>query len=547
MSIRHVVVTHTDVVDVGGMGRDEANGWEGERRRGWWSWMWRRRWKTSDTVGDGVAVDGDTYFDALEHVRVQRKERLSKGWCKSKCSVKKQAVEDVPVVRKDPYTGMRHLPWTGQHAKETEEDADDGTHTTSTFGATSRKERKRMRALKRQEKRMKKQQDKARRRKTPSDATTNAPEPGAADAAANQGILDKEPTSTSSTTSPGRTFADLVAFLRHSFASARSGSLDWDELTREEEIEEEERAKCHVWPIPETYKPLGRRNSCLPKAKVGETLTKDDLDPERLDTDPKPSWSALHGREFRVRGDSYMSTKQKEPSEESLYVCVAADFYYASKKRDHVARSVELPDTPSDAWDAGVPPLMIVHLQVPVYAPSLFATGEGPGYSIVLYMCLREGTAEKAKTEPGRKRALDLLQAFSSQDTSKQRDRLKVVPRMINIEQCHSDGLLSNTEKKLLVAYREKPVLTRPQHRFYAGENYLEVCLDVHKYAYLARKGLHSFRPRIKHLVFDLGLVLQGNQKEELPEVMLGGVRLRGLDFTSQVTLEDRRRKAAEE
>eukprot|EP00894_Picocystis_sp_ML_P000935 jgi/Pico_ML_1/51452/g2480.t1 len=57
---------------------------------------------------------------------------------------------------------------------------------------------------------------------------------------------------------------------------------------------------------------------------------------------------------------------------------------------------------------------------------------------------------------------------------------------MINIEQCHSDGLLSNTEKKLLVAYREKPVLTRPQHRFFAGENYFEVCLDVHKTSLVA-------------------------------------------------------------
>lgn len=490
-----------------------------------------------------MAVDGDTYFDAVEDVgETPNVGHPKRGWCRPSCSSKHQTHEDVPVVRKDPETGKRHLPWTGRHRNEAEEVANGMV----VLGASSRKERKRMRKLKKQEKRLKKQQDKLWRMKQPSSPIPSTSEPGDGDRTTHEEARGKEHTPTNATTSPTRTFADLVAFLRHSFASARSGSFDGDELTLAEEAEEEERATCHVWPIPETHKPLGRKNSKHPKAKVGETLVEDVSDPERLDSDAKPSWSALQGREFRVRGSSYMSTKQKEPSAESLYVCVAADFYYAPKKNDHLARKVELPTTPPDAWDAGVPPLLIVHLQVPVCAPSLFATGDGPGYDIVLYMCLREGTAEKAKTEPGRRRALELLQGFCSQETSKQRDRLKVVPRMINIEQCHSDGLLSNTEKKLLVAYREKPVLTRPQHRFFAGENYFEVCLDVHKYAYLARKGLHAFRPRIKHLVFDLGLVLQGNQKDELPEVMLGGVRLRGLDFTSQETLEDRLRKASE-
>ncbi|MCD9640280.1 hypothetical protein HAX54_025482 [Datura stramonium] len=218
----------------------------------------------------------------------------------------------------------------------------------------------------------------------------------------------------------------------------------------------------------------------------------------RLEKKMPDSWSYIEPGTFRVRGENYFSYEYLR------HLFLDLTFIKAFK--------------------------------IPLYPTAIFqGETDGEGMSFVLYFKLSESYAKELPPhfQESIRRLIDdeveKVRAFPVEHTAPFRERLKILGRVANMEELP----LSAAERKLMHAYNEKPVLSRPQHEFYKGENYFEIDIDMHRFSYISRKGFETFLDRLKLCCLDVGLTIQGNKAEELPEQVLCCIRLNEIDYAN--------------
>lgn len=91
---------------------------------------------------------------------------------------------------------------------------------------------------------------------------------------------------------------------------------------------------------------------------------------------------------------------------------------------------------------------------------------------------------------------------------------MKFIARVMNLEKWGRDARLSGYQTSLMAKYNAKPVLTRPQHVFFRGPDYLEVSMNCHQWNYLGRKSLSGMRGRMHTMDCAHAFLVQGNTGE---------------------------------
>ncbi|XP_042019980.1 protein ENHANCED DISEASE RESISTANCE 2-like isoform X1 [Salvia splendens] len=209
-------------------------------------------------------------------------------------------------------------------------------------------------------------------------------------------------------------------------------------------------------------------------------------------------WTLSDGNNFRVRGKNFCSDKSKTAGGKHLMDLVATDWFKSTKRMDHVAK--RLGCAAQVAADRGLFSI-VINLQVPAGSTQ---------YSMIFYFVTKN-------LVPG-----SLLQRFVDGDDEARNSRLKLIPSVPK-----GSWIVRQSVGSTPCLLGKSVDCT-----YIRGPSYLEIDVDISS-STVANGVLGLVNGVITTLVVDMAFIVQGNTPEELPERLIGAVRISHLELSS--------------
>ncbi|KAF1870607.1 hypothetical protein Lal_00025924 [Lupinus albus] len=216
-------------------------------------------------------------------------------------------------------------------------------------------------------------------------------------------------------------------------------------------------------------------------------------------------WTSPSGKGFMIRGKNYLKDNSKIVGGDPLFKLIAVDWLKVNKSVDRIAlhpRSL----VQSEAGKK-LPFILVFNLQVPAK----------PNYSLVHYF---------ASDRPINKDSL--LAKFLDGSNAFRDSRFKLIPSII-------EGYWM---VKRAVGTKACMMGKAVTCNYFRQDNFLEIDVDIGSSS-VARSVVGLVLGYVTSLVVDLAILIEAKEEEELPEYILGTVRLNRVRLESAVQLED--------
>ena len=222
------------------------------------------------------------------------------------------------------------------------------------------------------------------------------------------------------------------------------------------------------------------------------------------DVQPFSYWN-VDASIFNLRiGPNYKREKKKAPSGPALFDLYAMDAVQDDCILKRTEEGFEIPNIPGvtdiDTGCPDVPPMLIVTVNIPTEEPAMFGgEADGPSCIIIMYFTIAKHTLEELKNLDTASQGTKLFVEYCRKAGSDEKFRGRFKALAV-VEDMETLGFPS-----FITSYNGKPALVTKSGKFTRHENYAEMTVNVHQWAYLAKKGLFMLRDEFPRFNVNIG------------------------------------------